>query len=398
MGDRTSNREGKVRLEPGFSQVHWMMLTQKSKDMTGGHGVRRNISREEIAQHNTEHDCWTILDGKVYNLTPYLRYHPGGVGKLMLSAGGDCTTLFNESHAWVNGHGMLEKCFLGTVESTPSTVASSAKDSTVVLSSVEYRSLRLLSVRDVSAMTKLFQFELPRGKTLGLTLPGQHVKVRVAIRGTFYERAYTPISAIHQKHTVDILIKIYPDGIVTSHLAALPVGSLVDMLGPQGSFGYSGVGTISLSPSVAARPVTDIAMVAAGSGITPMLTLINAVMRGSVFDTTKLTLIYCNRSPAHVIAKSTLAPLHNMFPGRFRWLNVLSVDRTSSVDGGEKKEADDEDVKPFVVGSRLTRAMLEANLPPPSDQVCVVFCGPPSFDEFVGVELRALGYPWVHQF
>ncbi|RHY40397.1 hypothetical protein DYB30_009197 [Aphanomyces astaci] len=149
------------------------------------------------------------------------------------------------------------------------------------------------------------------------------------------------------------------------------------MLGPQGSFGYSGVGTISLSPSVAARPVNDIAMVAAGSGITPMLTLINAVMRGSVFDTTKLTLIYCNRSPAHVIAKSTLAPLHNMFPGRFRWLN---------------------DVKPFVVGSRLTRAMLEANLPPPSDQVCVVFCGPPSFDEFVGVELRALGYPWVHQF
>ncbi|RHY14131.1 hypothetical protein DYB26_008845 [Aphanomyces astaci] len=76
--------------------------------MTGGHGVRRNISREEIAQHNTEQDCWTILDGKVYNLTPYLRYHPGGVGKLMLSAGGDCTTLFNESHAWVNGHGMLE--------------------------------------------------------------------------------------------------------------------------------------------------------------------------------------------------------------------------------------------------------------------------------------------------
>jgi cytochrome-b5 reductase len=26
----------------------------------------------------------------------------------MLSAGGDCTTLFNEKHPWVNGHGMLE--------------------------------------------------------------------------------------------------------------------------------------------------------------------------------------------------------------------------------------------------------------------------------------------------
>lgn len=45
---------------------------------------------------------------QVYNMTPYLRYHPGGIADLMLSAGGDCTDLFNEKHAWVNGHSMLE--------------------------------------------------------------------------------------------------------------------------------------------------------------------------------------------------------------------------------------------------------------------------------------------------
>jgi cytochrome-b5 reductase len=87
-----------------------MMLTQKAKDLAGlkGRPPRKDIPREEVALHNTEYDCWTILDDKVYNITPYLKYHPGGVAKLMLSAGGDCTTLFNENHQWVNGHGMLE--------------------------------------------------------------------------------------------------------------------------------------------------------------------------------------------------------------------------------------------------------------------------------------------------
>ncbi|CAK4649317.1 hypothetical protein LEN26_015549 [Aphanomyces euteiches] len=386
MGDRTSNREGKVRLEPGFSQVHWMMLTQRSRDLTGGRAPRRNIPREEIAQHNTENDCWTILDGKVYNLTPYLRYHPGGIGKLMLSAGGDCTTLFNESHAWVNGHGMLEKCFLGTVAPPSADDAIHTNDPTIFLSPVEYRPLKLIAVKDVSAMTKLFQFELPRGKTLGLAMPGQHLKIRVTINGKLYERAYTPVSPINQKHTVDILIKIYPDGIVTSHLATLPIGSMVDLIGPQGSFGYTDIGTISISSVT--HSISHIAMIAAGSGITPMQSVIKAVMQGNVFDKTKLSLIYCNKTHAHVIAKSSLAPLHNMFPSRFQWLNVLS----EGSDGIE-----DEDVKPFTVG-RLTQELLEEHLPPVSDQVFVLHCGTPSFDEFVGLALRKLGYPLIHQF
>lgn len=45
---------------------------------------------------------------KVYNLTPYMRFHPGGIPYLMMSAGGDCTDLFKEYHPWVNAHGMLD--------------------------------------------------------------------------------------------------------------------------------------------------------------------------------------------------------------------------------------------------------------------------------------------------
>ncbi|EQC32090.1 hypothetical protein SDRG_10286 [Saprolegnia diclina VS20] len=388
MGDRTSNREGKVRLEPGFSQIHWMMLTQRSRDLAGlnGQPPRRNIPREEVALHNTEHDCWSILDGKVYNFTPYMKYHPGGIQKLLLCAGGDCTTMFNESHAWVNGHGMLEKCYLGTVAEGP---VPATATSNVALSTVDWRPFKLVAVRDVAAMTKLVQFELPKGKTLGLVMPGQHLRMRVVINGKPYERAYTPVSPLDQKHTVDILIKVYPDGIVTRHLATLPIGATVDCIGPQGAFGYTGVGKITLS-SVEHPHVKHIAMIAGGSGITPMLQLIRAIMQGATTDSTTLSLLNCNKSAEYVIAKSSLGPLHNMFPGRFRWFNVLS----------EASATGHDDVEPCLVG-RLDAHLIAQHVPAPStDGLFILHCGPPKFDEVVHDTLLSMGYSagQIHQF
>jgi len=36
------------------------------------------ISREEVAQHDHPDDFWAVLMGRVYNLTPFLAFHPGG--------------------------------------------------------------------------------------------------------------------------------------------------------------------------------------------------------------------------------------------------------------------------------------------------------------------------------
>jgi cytochrome-b5 reductase len=56
--------------------------------------------------------------GKVYNVTRYLDFHPGGREQLLRGAGKDATALFDEYHAWVNIDQLLAKCFVGPLRNT----------------------------------------------------------------------------------------------------------------------------------------------------------------------------------------------------------------------------------------------------------------------------------------
>lgn len=64
-------------------------------------------------------DAWMALNGRVYNITPYAEYHPGGVPELMRGAGRDGTKLFGEIHPWVNYENMLSACLVGLLVAEP---------------------------------------------------------------------------------------------------------------------------------------------------------------------------------------------------------------------------------------------------------------------------------------
>ncbi|KAK9432437.1 hypothetical protein V1505DRAFT_246178 [Lipomyces doorenjongii] len=108
-------RREKVALDPGFSQLDWATLKNSGKDLSGRpNGVPHvQITFDELKLHSTQEDAWTALGGKVYNISPYLRYHPGGVKELMRCAGRDGTKLFTITHVWINYDRMLSNCFVG---------------------------------------------------------------------------------------------------------------------------------------------------------------------------------------------------------------------------------------------------------------------------------------------
>ena len=100
----------KVPMEQGYSGQSWMALSQSLP-----RSAPRRISLAEVAKHNKREDCWIALRGRVYDITRYARYHPGGVDMILKAAGRDGTSLFDKYHPWVNFEFLLGNCWVGVL-------------------------------------------------------------------------------------------------------------------------------------------------------------------------------------------------------------------------------------------------------------------------------------------
>ncbi|ORX59854.1 hypothetical protein BCR36DRAFT_579304 [Piromyces finnis] len=58
----------------------------------------RLFTIEEVSKHNTENDCWIIVNDFVLNMTSFLNDHPGGKNAILLYAGRDASAEFNMLH------------------------------------------------------------------------------------------------------------------------------------------------------------------------------------------------------------------------------------------------------------------------------------------------------------
>lgn len=108
-----------VTLKPGHSPLDWAALSSdpnnnlRGKDAPSDRLIRVPPSQLKHQNGRKEREAWTVYQGKVYNVTPYLPFHPGGEGELMRSAGRDATKMFMEVHPWVNWEAMLGECLVG---------------------------------------------------------------------------------------------------------------------------------------------------------------------------------------------------------------------------------------------------------------------------------------------
>ncbi|KAF2192274.1 hypothetical protein K469DRAFT_716785 [Zopfia rhizophila CBS 207.26] len=115
---KTPNARGKVLLSPGHSPLDWANLQRSCKNLSGVSYLIR-VTPSQLKQNNGRKGkpAWSSYQGRVYNITPYLPFHPGGEGELRRAAGKDGGKLFMEVHPWVNWENMLGECLVGIMVS-----------------------------------------------------------------------------------------------------------------------------------------------------------------------------------------------------------------------------------------------------------------------------------------
>jgi len=115
---KTPNPRQKVLLKPGHSPLDWANLKRSGQNLAGVDRLIRVTPSMLKSQNGRKgKPAWSSYQGKVYNLSPYIPFHPGGEGELRRVAGKDGAKLFHEVHPWVNWENMLEGCMVGIMVS-----------------------------------------------------------------------------------------------------------------------------------------------------------------------------------------------------------------------------------------------------------------------------------------
>jgi len=143
-------------------------------------------------------------------------------------------------------------------------------------------------------------------------LPGQHVTVRAVVGGRDVRRPYS-ICADAASGKLRLAIKRIPGGVFSTYATTeLKAGDELEAAAPTGDF------TIEIDPSKPRRA----AAIAAGSGITPVLSLISTSLESE--PEASWTLLYGNKTVADIMFLEELEGLKDRHPGRFQLIHLLS--------------------------------------------------------------------------
>ncbi|KAL5086984.1 hypothetical protein Trisim1_008548 [Trichoderma cf. simile WF8] len=212
----------------------------------------------------------------------------------------------------------------------------------------KWRKLTLQEKVKVSPNVYRFVFELPdSSRPLGLPI-GQHVAIRAQIGDKMVSRSYTPTSDNRDLGHVDLLVKVYPTGVMTQHLESLAIGYKVEFRGPKGAMRYTN------------GYATHIGMIAGGTGITPMYQLIRDICLNPL-DKTFVSLIYANNTESDILLKEELDLLASQHPQNLRIHYVLA--KPPSKWSGS--------------AGFVTKSIVKEYIYEPSKDTRLLLCGPP---------------------
>jgi ring-1,2-phenylacetyl-CoA epoxidase subunit PaaE len=178
---------------------------------------------------------------------------------------------------------------------------------------VEFHPLRVASVDSLTDDAVAVTLDVPAHLADQFRyLPGQHVTVRSEIDGVDVRRSYS-ICANANRGDLRVGIKRLEGGAFSTWATSkLSPGDLLEVMPPVGEF--------VIQPDPAAR--RHYAAVAAGSGITPVLSLVSSTLEAE--PGSRWTLIYGNRGANSIMFLDEVEGLKDRYPDRLHLIHVLS--------------------------------------------------------------------------
>ncbi|MDR3454526.1 MAG: phenylacetate-CoA oxygenase/reductase subunit PaaK [Rhodoferax sp.] len=200
--------------------------------------------------------------------------------------------------------------------------------------------------------------------------PGQFLTLRADINGESVRRSYSiccPRSQLARQSELEVGIRPMDGGVFSNWAATrLKAGDTIEVMPPDGRFGVR-----------RPRALHRVGF-AAGSGITPILSIIASTLEEQ--PESRFTLVYGNRRMASVMFNETLQDLKDRYPSRLTLIHVLS------------RQAQEVDLLQGRIDGDKVRAVIDTLLPVGSmDEVFI--CGPEAMIEATEAALLAAGVP-----
>jgi len=79
-------------------QVTSQSSDEKNNSEHDAQKISTVYTMSDVQKANTEEKCWTVVEGKIYDITSFLNKHPGGKANVMKICGNDGTSMFNKKH------------------------------------------------------------------------------------------------------------------------------------------------------------------------------------------------------------------------------------------------------------------------------------------------------------
>jgi len=229
-----------------------------------------------------------------------------------------------------------------------------------------------LKIQDIYKETddcSVVSFEIPENlRDEFLFNSGQHLTLKVDIDGEDVRRSYSLCSS-PQDGEWKVAVKLIPGGKFSSYVnQQLQKGDELEVMAPSGTFG------VAIQPEKAKNYL----FFAAGSGITPVLSMIKSHLVAEPNATCKL--FYVNKTAKSIIFKEELEQLRNTYFGRLEIYYFLTKERRDI----ELFNGRFDDEKMQV----LTNTFID--IPDTSE---VFLCGPEKMVNYVGDYLTNAGLP-----